>query len=56
MTNPLTLDIMHKKIKGDNEMSEIGLKIQIVDTNIELNGDAEIVNDIFNDIRKNGLG
>ncbi len=37
-------------------MSEIGLKIQIGDTNIELNGDAEIVKDIFNDIRKNGLG
>ena len=37
-------------------MSEIGLKIQIGDTNIELNGDAEIVKNIFNDIRENGLG
>ena len=37
-------------------MSEIGLKIQIGDTNIELNGDADIVKNIFNDIRENGLG
>lgn len=37
-------------------MSEIGLKIQIGDTNIELSGDAEIVKNIFNDIRENGLG
>lgn len=37
-------------------MSEIGLKIQIGNTNIELTGEAEIVKNIFNDIRENGLG
>ena len=37
-------------------MSEIGLKIQIGDINIELSGDAQIVKNIFNDIRENGLG
>lgn len=37
-------------------MAEIGLKIHTGDINIELNGEADIVKNIFNDIRENGLG
>lgn len=57
MTDAVFVDVIHKNIiKGDKEMSEIGLKIQIGNTNIELTGEAEIVKNIFNDIRENGLG
>ena len=37
-------------------MAEILIKVQTNDINIELQGENEIVERIFNDLRKNGIG